>query len=287
MDCTLNASGIAANTTVSVLIGCSTQSSGVCTAFNPRLINPVKTTQASGTADLWKIGIKTQDSSSVDLDKATIVAGVIESVQVQGTIEPYMTMTIAGVANGASACSDTTNPGAGLNSTATFVNLGSLSSGQRNISAQTIQIDTNGSYGYTLTATSSGHFINPASGIFLPDANTGNGGNGLFLNDATNGTNPSPAAITTGTPAFGIHPCATSGSPTPSVPSGWGTGGGASNKFSNPWNNTVNGFYALLSSTTAPSAASITTVEYGAAVSSTTPAGIYTTVFTYVATASF
>lgn len=284
ITCNLNASGVAANTTVTLLVGCTTQSSGVCTVFNPRLINPVKTTQAVGSADQWKIGIKTQDASSVDLDSATVVAGIIESVQVQGTVEPYMTMTIAGVTNGASACGDTTNPGAGLDSTATFVNLGSLSSGQVNRSAQTIQIDTNGSFGYTLTATSAGRFVNPSTGFYLADAN---GGNGLTANNATNGTTPSPAAITAGVSDFGIHPCATSGSPAPTIPTGWGSGGGGSNNYANPWNNQTNGYYALLSSTSAPSAASITTIEYAAAVSATTPAGIYTTVFTYVATARF
>ncbi len=294
MTCNMNGSGIAANTTVTILLGCTTQSSGVCTVFNPRLINPVKTTQASGTADQWKIGIKTQDASAVDLDSSTVVAGIVESVQVQGTVDPYMTMTIAGVAHGtnigaSNGCggSDTTNPGPGLNSTATFVNLGAMSSGQRNISAQTIQIDTNGSFGYTLTATSSGKFINPSTGVFLPDANDQGTSAGLQGNSASNGTNPAPVAITAGTPAFGIHPCSTSGSPAPTLPSGWGSGGGSGNKFANPWNVQTNGYYALLSSTSAPSASSITTIEYAATVAPTTPAGIYTTVFTYVATASF
>lgn len=285
MDCTLNGSGVASNTVVTIEIGCLTNTSGACTSFKSMLINPVKTTTAAGSADQWKIGIKTRDNNSVDLDNSTVIAGIVESVQVQGTVEPYMTMTIAGASG--SVCSDTTNT-TGLTPTATFVNLGGLNSSQTNISAQTITIDTNGSFGYKLTATSSGHFINPASGIFLPDANTGNNGLGLAGNDAVNGTDPNPAAITTGTPAFGIHPCG-SGTTVPTIPTGWGSGGGASNKYANPWNSvgTLNGYYALLSSTAVPSASSITTIEYAATASPTTPAGIYTTVFTYVATASF
>jgi hypothetical protein len=284
MDCLLTSS-INPSTTVTIEIGCLTNSGGVCTSFKSMLINPTKTAVA-GSQDQWRIGIKTRDDSSVDLDTATVIAGIIESVQVQGTVEPYITMTISGVANGGSACSDTTNPGPGLDSTATFVNLGGLAAGQRNLSAQDITINTNGSFGYTLTATSSGRFIDPQTGVFLNDAN---GGNGLAGNDATNGTNPSPVAITVNIPTFGIHSCSKSGAPAPTVPTGWGTGGAASNKFANPWNQvgTVNGFYGLLSYTSAPSASSITTVEYGATVSSTTPAGIYTTILTYVATASF
>lgn len=282
IDCTLDSSGINADTVVTVLIGCAAQSSGVCTTFAPRLINPIKTTTAAGSADQWKITIKTQDNNAIDLDTSRIIAGTVESVQVQGIVEPYMTMTIAGVSNGASACSDTTNTG--LASTATFVNMGSLGTAQVNKSAQTITIDTNGSFGYKLTATSSGTFINPASGFAIADAN---GGNGLVGNSSTDGTNPAPAALSAGTAGFGIHPCSTSGSPAPTVPSGWGTGGGASNNYANPWNTGTNGYYALLASTSLPSAASVTTVEYGASVTSTTPAGIYSTVFTYVATASF
>lgn len=288
MDCTLNGSGISAGATVTVEVGCLTNSSGVCTSFKPMLINPIKSSNISGTADQWKIVVKTQDNSGVDQDTTTAIAGIIESVQIQGTIEPYMTMTISGIANGASICGDTTNPGPGLDSTATFVNLGSLTSGKRNVSAQNIQIDTNASYGYTLTATSSGHFINPGSGIFLPDANTGNNGLGLAGNDSTNGTNPAPAAITPGTNAFGIHPCIGSGSTTsPTIPTGWGSGGGASNKYANPWNLGISGFHGLLASTSVPSAVSITSVEYGATISPTAPAGIYSTTFTYVATANF
>ena len=284
ITCNLSAS-INGAVTVTIIIGCTSQSGGTCTAFSPALINPIKTAAAAGTADTWTVGVKTQDGSAVDLDAANVKIGTIEAVQVQGTVEPYLTFTIAGVSNGSSICSDTTNPGTGLNSTSTFVNLGSLSGSQRNISAQTFTIDTNGASGYSLTATSSGRFINPASGSWLTDAN---GGNGLTGNDSTQGTVPNPAPIAAGTPAFGIHPCiGTGGTTTPTVPTGWGTGGGASNEFANPWNSGTNGYYALLASTTVPSQTSKTDIEYAATVNATTPPGIYRTVFTYVATATF
>lgn len=276
IDCVLTSS-VAAATTVTVLIGCTAGTTS-CTTFAPRLINPTKGTSAEGTADIWQVLIKTQDNSAIDLDSGRAKIATIEAVQVQGIVEPYITFTISGVTAGSSVCGDTTT--AGTSPTATFVDLGSLNSGQVNIEAQNLTVNTNASAGYAITATSSGRFINPASGFYLSDAN---GGNGLTANDT-----PVPAAIAAGTAKFGIHPCSTSGSPAPTVSSGtWGTGGGASNLYSNPWNTGTNGFYASLSSTTQPSSASITTVEYAASVTATTPTGIYSNYFTYVATAIF
>ena len=235
-------------------------------------------TAAAGTADTWKISLETQDASSLTLDTSKALIGTIEAVQVQGTVEPSMTFTIAGVANGASACSDTTNPGPGLDSTATFVNLGSLANGAINLSAQTLTVSTNGAGGYAITATSSGRFLNAASGFWITDAN---GGNGLTANDT-----PAPATFqASGNPVFGIHPCGTDTST-----STWGSGGTAfssGNKYSNPWNTGVNGYSATIATFAAPASSRATTVEYGATVGSTTPAGTYNTVFTYVATPTF
>lgn len=279
IDCVTSAS-IAGATTITFLIGCTTGTTS-CTAFSPRLINPTKTA-AAGTADTWKITVKTQDASAIDLDSAKAVVGTVEAVQVQGTVDAFLTFTIAG--QGGTVCSDATN--AGITATATFVDLGALST-NISISAQRLTVTTNGAAGYSIIATSSGRFINPASGFWLADAN---GGNGLTANDTANfSTTPAPGAITAGTPAFGIHPCpVTGGSYTPTVNStGWGTGGGASNKYANPWNTGTNGFYAYISSYPGPAGTSQTDVEYAATVASTTPAGVYSNYFTYVATPVF
>jgi hypothetical protein len=268
---------------VVIAIGCTgtVSTAGICTTYAPALINPTKTNSA-GTNDQWKVSIKTQDSSSLDLDTSKAIVATIEAVQVQATVEPYITFTIAGLANGASACSDTTNPGSGLDATSTFVNLGSLST-VINISAQSLVVSTNAAAGYSITATSSGKFINPSSGFFLPDANIGNG---LTAVDT-----PAPGFLTAGTSAFGIHPCAAGSTSIPTVnTTTWGsgtTGGGAGAKYSNPYNTGVNGYYANISSFASPASNSTTTVEYAATASLTTPAGTYTNYFTYVATPNF
>lgn len=279
---------ISGSTAIVVAIGCTgtVSAAGVCSAVAPALINPIKTAAASGTADTWRVAVKTQDNNSIDLDSSNIKIGTIESVQVQGTVEPSLTFTITGLANSTNittqnaSCTggDVTNPGGGLDATATFVNLGSLGNGVINISAQELSVSTNGASGYAITATSSGRFINPATGVWITDAN---GGDGLTANDT-----PAPAVFpASGSPAFGIHPCGADVTTATWANAATAFSSGA--KYSNPWNTGVNGFNASIASYTAPANARKTEIEYAATVASTTPAGIYSTVFTYVATPIF
>lgn len=292
---TLTTSGgpIAGGTAVYINIGCTTAASGPCTAFQSRLINPTKTA-AAGTADAWRIVIQTTDTpanGSTVLDSAILRAATVESVQVQALVEPTITFTVAGLTNsqnyntvsGAANCgSEASN--SGIDSTATFVNLGLLNNGQVNRAGQSLTVSTNGSTGYAITATTSGRFINAGNGQWLSD---GNGGNGLTANDV-----PVPLVVpAANVPFFGFSPCGTNVYNSPA--SIWGTIGGNtisanSAKVSNPWNTGTNGYYATLASYTAgPISNDITVVRFAAGVSGTTPAGIYTTVVTYVATATF
>src|ERR1035437_5745851 len=212
---TLTTSGgsIAGGTTIYINIGCTTAAAGPCTAFASRLINPTKTAVA-GTADAWKISVQTTDTpanGSVVLDSAILRAATIESVQVQATVEPTITFTIAGIADNTtfnsvnSNCAlnggnDKTNTG--IAATATNVNLGLLNSGIINASGQTLTVTTNGSSGYAITATTSGHLINPATGNYFSDANGPSGSNPLTANDT-----PTATGIVAGTTDFGISPC--------------------------------------------------------------------------------
>lgn len=286
ITCNVNASGVAANTLVTLNIGCSAANgAGSCTTGVPTLINPTKSNTTAGSADTWTVNVSTQDSSGNGVDTSRIRIATVEAVQVQATVDPTLTVTIAGLANGANfqssstACaSETSN--AGLDATASFVNLGILASGTINKSGQTITVSTNAANGYTITATSSGRFINPATGVWLTDAN---GGNGL-----TNYDTPLPAVFpSSGNAAFGISPCGSRVNPTI-----WGTtaafafGSGA--KASNPWNTGVNSYYSTIASYTGgPVSADVTVIRYAATISGVTPAGIYGNYFTYVVTPSF
>jgi len=271
---------VAAGTAVTITIGSTT----------PALINPTKTA-AEGVSDPWTIAVRTTDASLNTLDNGSTRIATIESVQVQATVEPTLTFIITGVTNGtnintisASCGSIPTN--AGLATTPTAVNLGVLSNGYVSAAAQQLSVSTNAATGYVITATSSGQFKNPATGFVIFDAN---GGTGLTNNDT-----PVPAVIAAGTPAFGIHACgarsgALSGSSGITAGDIWINAGVlATARFSNPWNTGTNAFYATIASYTGgPVNSDLTAILYGATISGTTPAGIYQTTLTYVATGTF
>ena len=280
MDCLLDTTGITASTIVTILIGCTTQSSGNCTASSPRLINPTKSNTTAGVSDTWKLTIKTQDNNGIDQDTTSVKIATIESVQVQAQVDPTLTFTIAAVSGAintgnTTGCTNTESVNSGIASTATNINLGLLSTATINIAAQLITISTNSSYGYALTATSSGHLINPASGVWIPDSTT-------------------PLAMTVNVPWFGIHPCGLNvTSICYTTTRNDATGGGTGAKYGWPTQSTA---VTLASAATGPIGntattggvgAGLTSVEYAAAVDVTVPAGIYTSVVTYVATPTF
>ncbi len=288
ITCTTNAS-IAGSTTITIAIGSST----------PALINPTRSpSQAcvgstTCTADTWKIAISTQDAGSATLDTGSARIATIDSVQVQGTVEPTITFTITGYASATnvntvgSGCGSISS-NSGITATATFVDLGSFGPNFLNKAIQGLTVSTNAASGYAITATSSGRFINPATGQFFQDAN---GGNGLTANDT-----PAPAVISItggGTQTFGIHVCGprTSGINTDQwVNAGTAPDSGSNGtaKFSNPWNTGTNSFYNTVASYTGgPVAAETTGVVYAGTITATTPPGIYRTTYTYVATATF
>ncbi len=279
ITCTVATATIPAASTITIVIGNTT----------PALINPTKTATA-GTNDSWKVQMKTQDNNGIDLDTGSAKIATIESVQVQATVEPSLTFTIAGLLNtdnyntisGSSSCtSETSN--SGIDSTATFVNLGLLTPTGPNKAGQLLTVTTNGAAGYVITATSSGKFINPASGFYLTDNIVNGGNNGLTAVDT-----PAPWTIpANGTAFFGISPC---GADIPTAV--WGAGAtsmaAGSAKTANPWNTGTNSYYATIASNTGgPVSAAKTVVRYGAEVTGTTPPGVYTTTMTYVATATF
>lgn len=299
ITCTMDSGGtLAAGTTVTFLVGCADGSSNetACSAQRPRLINPTKTTanicnnnDTTCTADSWKINLTTQDGSSNNLDTGSVKIGVNESVQVVATVEPSLSYTLTGLADGTNLHTQNSNCGSsgdvsntGVAATATNVNLGSLGNGVINKAFQEFSVSTNGSSGYVITATSSGRFIDPDNGFWLPDAN---GGNGLTANDT-----PAPATFgASGTPAFGIHAC---GSNSNSInTSQWAgtsdTAFSSGAKYSNPWNTAGNDFYNTITSATGAVSADKTEIEYAATIGPLTPAGTYRTVLTYVVTATF
>ncbi len=273
--------GITGVTTVTINIGLTTT--------NPVLVNPSKTASA-GTQDSWTVQVKTNDASSREIDSAKTKIATIDAVEVYALIDPYITINIAGLSNSqdvnvgnTSGCTNTEHLNSGFNSTPTEVNLGVLDASQINLGAQLLTVTTNGMFGYSLTATSSGHLIDDSTGYFLTDAQT----------TPTANDTPDPAALTTGSTAFGIHAC---GQDVDTVhPNDWGTGatgGGANALYANP---SAAYYYTLASDSSGPVGPGtgdgygdgLVTVEYAATIAAIVPAGSYHTVMTYVATATF
>lgn len=275
ITCTVGTASVASGVTVTILIGCSAHSGASCTTQVPVVINPMKLSgnslsgqgAATTQADNDKILVQTQDGSSVTLDNGTAVVGVIESVQVQANIDPTLTFQITGLANGTnvstshgSGCpSQSTN--SGIDANATFVNLGTVGTNIV-IAAQDLTVSTNGQNGYSLTATASGQLNDPQNSYSVTSSTT-------------------PGFMTAGSELFGIHPCGTD------VSTGtWGSGtigGGANAKVA--WPTATTG--VTLASRASVANAIVTTVMYAITASAVTPAGLYTSIITYVATPSF
>jgi len=285
ITCTVGSGQISPSTTVTLLIGCSVAGTSCASANQvPTLINPTKTA-AAGTADVWTLSIQTTDASNGVLDSTKTKIVTLESVSLLAHIDPILTFTLSGVPDGISLASLCTNGGSntdvtnsGFASTPSLVNLGSLTDSQVNISAQKMTVTSNSITGYTITATSSGHFSNTATGYFFQDAQ----------GTPTGNNNPNPrtigGTITPGSNRFGIHPCDLSSQS--KVNTGlWGGGSGNNSFYANP---SSAYYYTLVNSSTGPATNGNTFyVEYGASPQTTAPPGDYQTGLTYVVSTVF
>lgn len=278
VTCTVASANIAANATITITLGSST----------PQIINPTKTPgSTAGESNAWSLNAKILDSGDRELATSTTKIATVDSVQVYATVEPTLTVVITGLNNNVNfstitgCASETTN--SGFTSSATEVNLGVLSSGIINRAGQKISVSTNAATGYSITATSSGRFIDPSIGYWLAEANGASGQ--LTANDT-----PAPAAMpASGNERYGIFPCGQrvpSSSPDYDDELAIAFGSGA--KGTNPWNSGSNGYYATIATYTGGAIDSDeTAIRYAATVKGTTPAGLYSNVLTYVTTATF
>jgi len=129
----------AANSTITVTIGDS----------NRKLINPAPITSGhtQGVADIYTINVKTRDGSDNTLDESNVKVAVIEGVLVSATIQETLSVTVAGVASGTTACGQTTD----VATTATSVPWGTIANfGSFMEAAQTVTVSTNAVSGYTV-----------------------------------------------------------------------------------------------------------------------------------------
>ena len=272
---TNNGSSIAANTVITVYLGC-TQTNGVtCTNTQATVINPGKT-NASGISDIWKISVITYDNTSNRLESAIIQIATDDTVNIKATILPFMSFIIAGLPDGTTINSPgycgplheplTTN--AGIAANATSVGLGILISQQPHYAAQTLTLFSNGLSGYAIVATGSGNMKGVSSGYIIPNTQGA----------PTSANIPAPLPLNIVNESFGIHACDTRGKVNTSF---WGT---SPIKFANP----SQFYYTLALSNYTPSVNGDTIViVYGMNVIDKTPGGFYETTLTYIATPLF
>ncbi len=297
--CTTATAVIAANTTVTILIGCSSAGAATCATANqiPTIINPTKTA-AAGTADSWTVTVQSTDSGGIEIDSAKTKIATIETVQVYATVDPTLSFSIAGVADATAintgnttGCLNTETTNTGIAATATVVNLGTLGATPsvtntkiKNIAAQLLSVTTNAANGYTLTATASSHLLNFGTGFYIVDATT-------------------PAVFPSGTPWYGIHSCGLDTTNSTVGTTFWQST--ASNTNCNTYITGSTGNickYGWPTQTTSVTLAAnpvgpidntitagsgLTSVEYAAGVNSSVPPGIYQAQITYVATPTF
>lgn len=275
--CTTAGATIPGGSTVWVFLGCtaatSTSAGGSCTTQKPLIINPTNT-GTRGTASVKNIGVQTQDGASSILDTTTLKIGTIESVFVVAHVDPTFTFQIDGVAASVdlqTVCSGYTPATYTTNSfptTGTEVNLGTVGSGTTNYAAQKMTIVSNTAEGYSITATSSGFLVNPATGVYIVNAQ------GIVVGN----NNPSPVVMP-GTGGYGISACDSGGSVSTAV---WGT---TAPKFANP---NPNFYYTLVNHTSAlTSGTEVIYSVYGVRAQTTTPPGDYWQIITYNASVVF
>jgi len=256
----------------------TTSAGGSCTTQKPLIINPTNT-GTRGNASIKNISVSTQDGSSNILDNATLKLGTIESVFVVAHVDPTFTFRIDGVASGVdlnTVCTGYTaatyvtdaNNGPSFPTTGTEVNLGTVTNGLVNYAAQKMTITSNTASGYTITATSSGFLLNPATGQYIVNAQ----------GNVTANNTPVPALMPA-SGGYGISACDSGGRVATGV---WGT---TAPKFANP-NPTF--YYTLVSYAGALTTGSESIYSvYGARAQTTTPPGDYWQIITYNASVTF
>jgi len=131
----------AAGSTITVTVGDASN----------KLINPapINSGHTQGTADVYTINVKTRDGSDNTLDQSDIKVAVIEGVLVSATVDETLSVAIAAVSSGTSACGITTD----VTTTATSVPWGTVTSfGAFQEAAQTVTVSTNADAGYVVKA---------------------------------------------------------------------------------------------------------------------------------------
>ncbi len=114
-----------------------------------QVINPApKTSHIAGVADSYTVILQHRDSSNEAVDTTPVKIALIEAVKVSAYVAPQITFKIIGVDAGTSVCGLNTN----VTTTATNVPFEEISIGTFTTAAQGLNVSTNASGGYVVTA---------------------------------------------------------------------------------------------------------------------------------------
>ncbi len=275
---------------INVTIASGTIASGsIVKIYIPRVINPTKK-KLEGSADRWNITIQTRDSSDVEIDRAVVRVATVEGVKVTASVESTFTFTIGGILNGEAinkensvGCTSIETTNTGADSTATIVDLGTLSNTPSsintkisNIAAQLLSVRTNASGGYVITATSGGSLKNETPNFAILSSST-------------------PKEFPNGKQWFGIHPCGldvdqAAWTTTSSQSCNTFIEGSQGNICKYGWPDATPRVISQDSTGpigNSPPGNGLVSVAYASGVENSVPAGTYKSAITYVATTTF
>ncbi len=133
------------------------------------LINPApQSLHSSGTADPYTITIRHLDTNDNVIDSTGASVGIIEAVRVTATVEPQLNFEIIGINDSTSVCGVSTD----VTTTPYAVPFGNLLLSDFSDAAQTLQVSTNGSGGYVVTAIANDQLSKDGQGCTNPDPTT-------------------------------------------------------------------------------------------------------------------
>lgn len=284
---------ITAGATITIFLGCTEVTATNCTKPSPKIINPTYT-ETLNKADIWTVLVKTQDTASKDIDTSKAKIATPQGVEIRAKVAPSLTLSLAGLNDGVSAntanpgCQNTETTNSGSPSSPTAIDLDLLKDTPSkkntkvgNLSGQLLSVTTNVKTGYSLSATANGPLQNAATGFSIPSSTI-------------------PKVFPKGKAWFGLHPCGKDVSVSswiqPSAQScNTYTSGSSGNVCKYGWP-TSSIPITLATSTTGPigttasnaaTGSGITSVQFAAGVDSSVPAGLYSTILTYLATILF
>lgn len=260
------------------------------------LINPAPDDTTAGNADRYDIPVKHETGAGTLVDGTTAAVAVIESVRITAEVAPQLTFAITGVSSGTNVCDIASTS---VTTTATEVELGSLLTSSFRSAAQLLEVSTNATGGYSVTAIADDQLRRPSTTCLLDgDADSDGTGDTGCIPDAVGDGDAMTASnsedwASTSKKGLGYTLQAGSGSNAPaSIAFEYNNGGGSCASDTNCYRQfadlQVSEDPVELFSSTAAAEAEQAYVCYKAIVSSQQEAASdYTTQVTYRATPTF